>query len=37
VLFRSMQLFHFVQFGHWTLWRGWNNRMTTQNQQNSNA
>ena len=23
--------------GHWPLWRGWKNRMTTQNQQKSNA
>ena len=22
---------------HWPLWQGWNNRMTTQNQQTSNA
>jgi len=23
--------------GHWPLWRGWKNRMTTQNRQKSNA
>ena len=23
--------------GHWPLWRGWNNRMTTKNRQKSNA
>ena len=23
--------------GHWPLWRGWRNRMTTQNRQKSNA
>ena len=23
--------------GHWPLWRGWNNQMTTQNRQKSNA
>ena len=23
--------------GHWPLWRGWENRMTTQNRQKSNA
>jgi len=23
--------------GHWPLWRGWKKRMTTQNQQKSNA
>jgi len=23
--------------GHWPLWLGWKNRMTTQNRQKSNA
>jgi len=23
--------------GHWPLWRGWKDRMTTQNRQKSNA
>ena len=23
--------------GHWPMWRGWKNRMTTQNRQKSNA
>ena len=23
--------------GHWPLWRGWKNRMTTQNRQKSNG
>ena len=23
--------------GHWPLWRGWKNRMTTQNRKKSNA
>jgi len=23
--------------GHWSLWRGWKKRMTTQNRQKSNA
>ena len=23
--------------GHWPLWRGWKNRVTTQNRQKSNA
>jgi len=23
--------------GHWSLWRGWKNRMATQNRQNSKA